>query len=33
MKTMYKPSEYEMKLIVLFVIQNLKTSATYTLLD
>lgn len=33
MKTMYKPSEYEMKLIVLFVIKNLKTSATYTILD
>ncbi len=33
MKTMYKPSEYEMKLIVLYVIYNLKTSATYTLLD
>ncbi len=33
MRTTYKPSEYEMKLIVLFVIRNLKTSATYTLLD
>ena len=33
MKTMYKPNEYEMKLIILYVIKNLKTSATYTILD
>ena len=30
---MYKPNEYEMKLIILYVIKNLKTSATYTILD
>ncbi len=33
MRTMYKPSEYEMKLIVLFVIKYLRTGATYTILD
>lgn len=33
LRTMYKPSEYEMKLIVLYVILHLKTSATYTILD
>ena len=33
MRTMYKPSEYEMKLIVLYVIKYLRTSATYTILD
>lgn len=33
MKIMYKPSEYEMNLIILYVISNLKTSATYTILD
>ena len=33
MKVMYKPSEYEIKLIILFVIKNLRTSATYTILD
>ena len=32
-KTIYKPDEYEMKLIILYVIQNLKISATYTILD
>ena len=33
MKTMYKPDDYEMNLIVLYVISKLKTSATYTILD
>ena len=33
MKVKYKPSEYEIKLIILFVIKNLRTSATYTILD
>ena len=33
MRSMYKPSEHEMKLIVLFVIKYLRTSATYTILD
>ena len=33
MKSIYKPTEYEMKLIVLYVISKLKTSATYTILD
>ena len=33
MKIMYKPNEYEMKLIILYVIKNLRTSATYTVLD
>lgn len=33
MRVMYKPSEYEIKLIILFVIKNLRTSATYTILD
>lgn len=33
MKIIYKPSEYEMNLIILYVVSNLKTSATYTILD
>ena len=33
MKIMYKPNEYEMNLIILYVISKLRTSATYTILD
>lgn len=33
MKSMYKPNEYEMNLIILYVVSGLKTGATYTILD
>ena len=33
MNVRYKPSDYEIKLIILFVIKHLRTSATYTILD
>ena len=33
MKSMYKPNEYEMNLIILYVISRLRVGATYTILD
>lgn len=33
MKSMYKPNEYEMNLIILYTVLHLKTGATYTILD
>ena len=33
MEYIYKPTEYEIKLIILYTIKSLKVSANYTLLD